>query len=287
MKRKKNLYDKIVDLKKIQEIYQKRIRINTKNKAKLEVFEDHYTSNITYIKLLLEQRKYVPRRYHIFLVKEPKIRLIMSQDIIDKIINHMVSKYILVDIFDKVLINENIATREGRGTHYGIHLLKKYLNEIKEYDQFYILKFDIKKYFYNLDHEIIKKQISKKIKDKEALKILYDIIDSTDEPYINQNIETLKKRELLKLEKKQFIENKEYLKKQIEEIPYYRKGKGLPIGNMSSQVLAILYLNELDHFIKEKLKIKYYIRYMDDGIILNENKEYLEYCLKKSFININ
>ena len=61
----------------------------------------------------------------------------------------------------------------------------------------------------------------------------------------------------------------------------YKKGKGLPIGNMSSQVIAILYLNELDHFIKEKLKIKYYERYMDDGIILHEDREYLEYCLKE------
>ena len=50
---------------------------------------------------------------------------------------------------------------------------------------------------------------------------------------------------------------------------------------MSSQVIAILYLNELDHYIKEKLKIKYYIRYMDDGILIHESKEYLEYCLKE------
>ena len=78
--------------------------------------------------------------------------------------------------------------------------------------------------------------------------------------------------------------NKKIKKQRIEEvnrIPLYEKGKGLPIGNMTSQILAIFYLNDLDHFIKEKLHIKYYIRYMDDGVLLSNNKEYLKYCLKE------
>lgn len=61
----------------------------------------------------------------------------------------------------------------------------------------------------------------------------------------------------------------------------YKTGKGLPIGNMSSQILAIYYLNKLDHFIKEKLKVKYYIRYMDDFILIHHDKEYLKYCLSE------
>lgn len=60
-----------------------------------------------------------------------------------------------------------------------------------------------------------------------------------------------------------------------------KKSKGLPIGNMSSQFLAILYLNELDNYIKNELKIKYYIRYMDDGVLIHEDKYYLRYCLKE------
>ena len=64
-------------------------------------------------------------------------------------------------------------------------------------------------------------------------------------------------------------------------IPIYKKGKGVPIGNMSSQVIAIIYLNELDHYIKEKLHIKHYIRYMDDGVLLCKDKEYLRYYLER------
>ena len=88
--------------------------------------------------------------------------------------------------------------------------------------------------------------------------------------------------ELLKV-KRSNLNDKEKLKRidEIERIPIYEKGKGLPIGNMTSQILAIFYLNNLDHFIKEKLHIKYYVRYMDDGVILSNDKKYLKYCLSE------
>lgn len=69
--------------------------------------------------------------------------------------------------------------------------------------------------------------------------------------------------------------------RELEDIPYYTMDKGLPIGNMTSQILAIYYLNDLDHFIKEKLHIKCYVRYMDDFILMHENKEYLKYCYQE------
>lgn len=260
-------------------MYDRRVRLNTKNKKKLERFENSYVSNLIYVKNVLNDRKHIPGRYNIFIIKEPKVRLIMSQNIIDKLINHVVSEYLLVNIYDKTLIDTNIATRKNKGTHYGLRLVKKYINELKN-DKFYILKFDVSKYFFNLDHDIIKKLIRKKIKDKEALKILDDIIDSTDKEYVNKNINEAKKKEIDKIIKLN-LSDKDKLISDINNLPLYKKGKGLPIGNMSSQVLAIMYLNELDHFIKEELKIKYYIRYMDDGILIHRDKEYLKYCLKE------
>lgn len=279
MKQVNSIYDNIVDTQKIMKMYDKRIRINTKNKTKLLRFEYNYVSNIVYIKNILGDRKYIPGKYNIFIIKEPKLRLIMSQNIIDKIINHLVSEYLLVEVFDKTLIDSNIATRKNKGTDYGVKLLKKYIKKLNN-NKFYILKFDISKYFYNLDHEILKNIISKKIKDKDAINLLYKIIDSTDYSYINKRINDLKNREIEKILNSNNLD-KERLINEIKSIPEYKKGKGLPIGNMSSQFLAILYLNELDHYIKEELKIKYYIRYMDDGILLHTDKEYLKKCLKK------
>ena len=285
MKRINNTYKDIIDLKKIQYIYNKRVKINTKNKAKLEKFENNYVSNMIYIKNILESKNYNPGRYNLFIINEPKIRLIMSQNIIDKIINHVVTEYFLIKYFDKSLISENIATRKGKGTHYGIKLLKIYLNKLKD-KEFYVLKFDISKYFFNIDHDIVKNIIRTKTKDKDVLNILDKIIDSTDSTYVNKDINTLKNNYIKSLKKYNDANsiNKIF---EINKLPIYNKGKGVPIGNMSSQFIAILYLNELDHFIKEKLNIKYYIRYMDDGILLHEDKEYLKYCLNeiKKIIN--
>lgn len=265
MKKSNNIYNKIVDIEKIINMYDRRIKINTKNKVKLSNFEYNYVSNIVYIKNILESKKYNPGKYNIFIISEPKIRLIMSQNIIDKIINHMVSEYFLVEIFDNSLIDSNVATRKNKGTHYGIKLLKKYINKYNKKD-FYILKFDISKYFYNLDHDIIKKLLTNRIKDKNALNLLFKIIDSTDYDYVNNKIKELKIKEINKIINGNSL-NKEKLIKDINNIPEYETGKGLPIGNMSSQFLAILYLNNLDHFIKEELKIKYYIRYMDGATV--------------------
>lgn len=279
MRRVNNIYDSILDIKVIQKIYSSRVRVNTKNKLKLEKFENNYVSNMIYIKQILEERNYKPGRYNIFLIKEPKLRVIMSQNIIDKLINHVVTQYFLINIFESTLIEENVATRKNKGTKYGIFLLKKYLNEVKD-KNFYVLKFDISKYFFNLDHDIIKELLEHKIKDKEALKILHDIVDSTDSCYVNERINSLKEKEIKKINDSN-CKNKELLIKEIKELPNYEVGKGLPIGNMSSQFLANLYLNELDHFIKNKLKIKYYTRYMDNGVIIHQSKEYLQYCLEE------
>lgn len=279
MRRVNNIYDSILDIKVIQKIYSSRVRVNTKNKLKLEKFENNYVSNMIYIKQILEEKNYKPGRYNIFLIKEPKLRIIMSQNIIDKIINHVVSQYFLINIFESTLIEENVATRKNKGTKYGIVLLKKYLNEVKD-KNFYVLKFDISKYFFNLDHDIIKELLEHKIKDKDVLKILCDIVDSTDSCYVNERINSLKEKEIKKIIDSN-CKNKDLLIKEIKELPNYEVGKGLPIGNMSSQFLAILYLNELDLFIKNKLKIKYYTRYMDDGVIIHQNKEYLQYCLEE------
>lgn len=281
MKRIGNLYDKILDIENIKYVYDKSVRRNTKNKSKIERFEQNYVSNLLYIKRVLEKRKYIPGKYNIFIINEPKIRLIMSQNIIDKIINHLVSKYFLVEIFDKTLIDGNVATRKGKGNNYGLKKLTKYLQKNVDKD-LYILKFDIKKYFFNLDHQIIKKLIRKKIKDPDVLNILDLIIDSTDNPYINKEIKKLKYNFKKKLEMKNISEKeKNKIIKDIDSIPECKLGVSLPIGNLSSQTLAVLYLNEMDYYIKEKLKVKFYLRYQDDGVLISEDKNFLKECLKK------
>ena len=259
------------------EIYKRQVSVNTKNKRKIYKFEEFYTANITNVFNLLKDESYHVSEYNIFLIRDPKYRIIMSQKMNDKIINHVLAD-ILIKVLEPSLIDMNVATRKNKGTHYGIRYLKKYLNQLKG-DTIYALKFDISKYFYSIDHSILKKLLMKKIKDKKYLEILFKIIDSTDKN-VNEEIEKIKQSEINALKESKL--NNRYNKiKEVENIPLYKKGKGLPIGNMTSQIMAVYYLNGLDHFIKEKLHIKFYVRYMDDGILLSNDKEYLKYCLKK------
>jgi RNA-directed DNA polymerase len=233
VKRVKVRYNDPINYKNIEFIY-KKIRKGIRNKRKLVEFDNFYTANISHIYYLLLTKSYVCGNYNVFKIYEPKERIIMSQDIGNKIVNHFVAYFYLMPILELSMIDANVATRKGMGTRYGLNKLKKYLNEYKN-DEFYILKCDIKGYFYNIDHEVLKNMLRKKIYDLDILNLVFNIIDSTQ--------------------------------------------SGLPIGNMSSQILAIYYLSDLDHYIKEHLHIKGYVRYMDDIILMERSKDYLQLCL--------
>lgn len=232
------------------------IRSNIRNKKSIFYFELLLDSNINYIVNKINNNDYKLSKYNIFFIKEKKYRLILSNNIYDKIYTHLVSNIILSKL-DKYLINSNVASRIGRGTSYGRSLLHKYICKLKRNNkEFYILKFDIKKYFFNIDHEVLINKLSKYLNNLE-INIIKDIINSTNLEYINENIKLLNDRYLL-------------------DLPIYKNNKGLSIGSVCSEMLAIFYLNDFDHLIKEKLGCKYYIRYMDDGIILMNNKEKLK-----------
>ena len=174
VKRVNNIYKNLYNMNNIINIYNI-INKNTKNKKKIELFNDYYSINIVSIYNTLKNKNYMVGKYNVFKIYEPKERLILSQSIYDKIINHLVA-YELSNVLDKSLINNNIATRKNKGTSYGVKLLDEYL---KEYNDCYILKIDIKKYFYNINHDILKDKLSKKIKDKDFINIINNIIDST------------------------------------------------------------------------------------------------------------
>lgn len=264
MKRLNNLYKNTYELNNIIEMTNKVLK-TVRNKKLVNDFETYKIEHIINIKNRLKNESKLISKYNIFLIKDPKYRIIMSLNIEDKIINHLIAKYILERTFENKFTNNMVATRVGKGTSYGIKLLRKYLNKMKrKYDNFYVLKIDISKYFYSIDHKILKNILSKKIKDKKALNALYLIIDSTNEGYINERINYIKKSKI---------------NKEVSNIPLYIKGKGVGIGNQTSQNFGLIYLYELNHYIKEKLKIKYLINYMDDFVIIHHDKNYLRKCL--------
>lgn len=273
-------YEDLVDIDKIREMY-KVIRLNTRNRGKLHKFELFYSSNIISILASLKNKKYKHSKYNVFLVHEPKYRIIMSEIMSDKVVNHLISKYVLQPGIYPHLIPQNVATRENKGTKEGIRYVKMYINKLKlNYDKVYALKCDIKKYFYSIDHELVLNKVKRFINDPDIYNMIKNVVDSTDDEYVNDSITKVVKKEIERVKNLNILD-KDLKIAELNRIPRYEKGKGLPIGNMTSQLLAVYFLNDLDHYIKEKLHCKYYIRYMDDFVIFHHDKEHLKELRKQ------
>lgn len=251
-----------VTLKKILDIYEQEIRKHVKNKYKLYQFERFKMSLISeiYDELLASNINYP--LYNVFVIMEPKYRVVMSLNIKDKIINHYLTRHVLMPKLEGLLDMRNTATRKGMGMDYSIRLLKKYFNNLKnKYDNIYVLKLDISKYFYTIDHDVLKREIRDYL-DEDEYNLISKVIDSSNSSYINDDI------------------NK-WMNELNIKLPIYEYGKGLPIGNMTSQFLSIFYLNKLDHYIVHDLHLPNYVRYMDDFIILDNDLEHLRKCQKE------
>lgn len=262
-KKSKCIYDSAITYENIYAMWLI-IRRTCNNKKAVFYFSLNLNTNINYIYEVLKNKKYIPYKYRTFLIFEPKPRLVMSQTVYDKIINHFVANYYLIPFLESKLIDSNVATRKNKGSKYAMELIKKYYNKILINNpgcEIFCLKVDISKYFYTIDHEILINMLKKKIYDDDVINVIKVIISETNKDYINENITYF---------------NSKY----NVDIPFYNNGKGLSIGAMTSQFLAIFYLNDLDHYIKEELKCKYYIRYMDDFLILDIDKDRLKYCYR-------
>lgn len=256
----------IFDFDKLLSIYNKEIIKNTKNKKKIYYYDLYKFENL--YKLININNFNI--KYNIFYIKDPKYRIIMSMNISDKILSHYIAKYILLPKVNKYLDIRNVASRKNMGYSYAVKLLNKYIEKNKKYKEFYVLKLDISKYFYSIDHHVLKELLIDKLNNEE-FSMIGAIINSTNHSYINENIINIKNR-LISIDKKR--------SKEINDIPLYEYGKGLSIGSVVNQILSIFYLYKLDHYIIHNLHIKYYIRYVDDFILIHPNKDYLKYVYK-------
>ena len=237
MKRFSNLYENTYKPENIRACYYE-VMHNTRNKRQVHQLQKNADKVLHSIYEELKNEKYVVGKYNIFVIYEPKQRVIVSQGMKDKIVNHLIAREILYPAILPCLVPYNVASRPGMGTRKALEYMDRYRKEFSnKYGKYYILKCDISRFFLSINHRILKKKLRKKIKDPKALKIVFDVIDSHN--------------------------------------------SGIGIGSMTSQVLAIFYLNDMDHFIKEELKIKGYIRYQDDFLLFSESKEYLEKCLER------
>ena len=241
-KRAGNLYTKIVDFKNILQAC-KKAKKGKKFKKATAIFELNLEKNIIKIQEILINKSYRPSKYNDFYVTDSKKRLISAAPYFDRVIHHALMN-IIEPILCKSFIFDSYACVKGKGTHAAVKRYKKFMK-----NNTYVLKCDIKKYFHNINHEILFNQIQNKIKCKETLWLIKTIIDSRfDQSFI------------------QYFKN-DNLFTDINQ------KKGIPIGNLTSQIFANVYLNDLDHYVKEQLKYKFYIRYCDDFVLFGNFKK--------------
>ena len=248
MKSYKNVYNKLCSYKNLILAFKKTRKHKTLKTYVIE-FEKNLKENLLTLQTELFLHSYKPKPLETFILRDPKTRKISKSDFRDRIVYHAICN-IIEPIFDRSFIYDSYANRKDKGSIKALKRFDYFKRKVSRNNtrDAFILKADIKHYFEEVNHEILVKIIKKKIKDGNVIWLIKQILN-------NFNSKT--------------------------------KGVGMPLGNLTSQFFANAYLNELDYFIKYKLKVKYYIRYVDDFVILHNNRFLLE-CYKdniKEFLN--
>lgn len=265
------------------------VKKNCKNKKKLFDFSLALNANIINIGQKLTSNNYTFSSYSVFLLREKKYRIIMSECMNDKIVSHFITNYSLKPILEKKMIPQNVATREGLGSSAAYEIFEKYIEKIGPNNQIYALKIDISKYFYSIPHDKLKDMLAHDIRDKFTLSLLYKIIDQSNDVMVNKKIDTLIRNEKNKLYKNKKLSKDQInnLIRELDRVPRYEYGRGLSIGCVVNQILSVYYLTPLDRYIREELKMSSHVRYMDDTVILSTDKEHLKNVLPKIEEKIN
>ena len=220
------------------------------NKSDVVEFEWNLEQNIFRLHRELSNKTYQHQPYSDFYIVDPKQRHIHKATVRDRVLHHAVMR-VLNPIFEPTFIAHSFSCRIDKGTHKGVEAVRNMARRVsRNYTQpCFILKCDVKKFFDTVDHSILLSILGERIQDEETMWLLRKIIDSF----------------------------------------CLAENRGLPIGNLTSQLFANIYLNKFDQFIKHELKVKYYARYTDDFIVVAGNREYLEQLIEpiRSFLRDN
>jgi len=232
-----NMYARLTTYENLFLAYTKARKHKTLKQYVIE-FEKNLDFDLRQLQSELKSKTYRPRPLETFVIRDPKTRKISKSDFRDRIVHHALCN-IIEPIFDRTFIYDSYANRIGKGT----------LEAIKRYEHFkrktsrnysrriYVMKADIRQYFDTVNHEILLRTIKQEIPDEDTIWLI-----------------------------KLILENHH------TKIPR----KGMPLGNLTSQFFANVYLNKLDHYVKETLRIKYYLRYVDDFVILSTSQRVLK-----------
>lgn len=210
-----------------------------KKQSDISEFSLHLLDNILALQRELLEKSYRHGSYRRAKINDPKPRDIHIASARDRLLHHAIYR-VVYQYFDRTFIFDSYSCRRQKGTHRALNRFKEYALDISSNHTrtVWVLKCDIRKFFANIDHKILKEILARHIKDSGTLSLFNTVVDS----FHTEG----------------------------------RNGVGLPLGNLTSQLLVNIYMNEFDHFVKRKLKVQFYIRYADDFVILSHDQAKLE-----------
>jgi len=247
MKTYKNLWARLTSFENLQQAYEHARRGKTGN-PNVRAFAEHAVFNLALLRYELRTKKYRPQPLTRFVLRDPKTRVIYKSQFGDRVVHHALVN-ILQPIYEPRFIVDSYASRKGKGTLAALQRCDSFLRRATKNGRTipaarnkndvvgFALKCDVRHYFETVDRDILLSILRKRVKDEEVLWLAKVI---------------------------------------LEHYPTEQPGKGMPLGNWTSQFFANVYLNELDHFVKQVLKAKHYLRYVDDFVILHEDRALLE-----------
>lgn len=236
MKRHNHLYQEICSFENLLDAA-KKARRGKRFQDAVALFHHNIEEELVQLKRELLSETYRPGKYRNFTIYDTKPRLISAAPYRDRIVHHALCN-ILEPLFEPTFIYHSYACRKGKGTHKAVDFLQK-----KMQSHAYYLQCDIQRYFPSINHQVLEGLLDKKIKCKPTMRLIHTLLE-------NAPVESL-------------------------SIPEAQNRTGLPIGNQTSQFFANVYLNPLDHRIIEDFGACVYLRYVDDFIILDDSKLFL------------
>ena len=230
-------FEEVVGMENLLEAWKEFLK-GKRNKRDVQEFSLRLMDNIFSLHEDLVNHTYRHGDYQAFNICDPKPRNIHKAAVRDRLLHHAIHR-ILYPFFDRIFIADSFSCRVGKGTHGALNRFRSfgYIVSKNNTRTCWILKCDIRKFFASVDHVVLMNILSVYISDKNILWLLREVINSFSST---------------------------------------RAGIGLPLGNLTSQLFANIYMNEFDQFMKHKLKARYYVRYTDDFVMLSEDKSWLE-----------
>jgi hypothetical protein len=242
MKRLGDLWKRLMSFKNLLDAYRK-ARVGKRECPGVAEFGLNLERELLCLQRELQDGSYCPGHYRLFTIYERKARVIAAAPFRDRVVHHAVMNLIEPPL-DRTFIADSYACRRGKGAHAAVDRYQAWAQAYR-----YVLKMDIRQYFPSIDHELLKEKLRRRIKDPRVLNLLDRIIDGSPSGDPERC----------------------YFPGDDLFTPFERRA-GIPIGNLTSQFFANLYLDDLDHFIRQVLRVRPYLRYVDDMVVLDNDK---------------